>query len=509
VLVLATLAVYRAVPTGFIPDEDLGYFITSIQLPDGASLERTEEVADRASEILRSIPGIAATVTIGGFDTISATNPSNAAGIFTRLAPWSERRSREQSIDGILGRARESLGAIPQAQVLPLNPPPLRGISRTGGFELQVQDRSGGELHELGAAVGRLIDAGNAAPELEGLFTNFRTDVPQYLIEVDRVKAKALGVSITDVFETLQTYLGGSYINDFDRFGRVFRVYAQAESAERAAPEDVRRLYARSQRGEMVPLATLLTPHRIVGPRDIQHYNAFRSVRVNGRPGPGYSSGQAIAKMESLAREILPAGMAYEWTGFAYQEIEAANAKLQILGLSLLVVFLFLAAQYESWSLPLVILLSVPLAFLGALGAQWLRGLANDLYCQLGLVTLIGLASKNAILIVEFARQRRERGEPLVDAALEAAERRFRPVLMTAVAFILGVVPLVVARGAGAAARHSLGTAVAGGMIVATALSLVLVPSLFVIIQGAAERMWSRRPHAVAEAAGSVQEPGA
>jgi multidrug efflux pump subunit AcrB len=243
----------------------------------------------------------------------------------------------------------------------------------------------------------------------------------------------------------------------------------------------------------MVPLATLLTPHRIVGPRDIQHYNAFRSVRINGRPGPGYSSGQAIAKMELLARESLPAGMAHEWTGFAYQEIEAQSAKLQVLALSLLVVFLFLAAQYESWSLPLVILLSVPLAFLGALAAQWLRGLANDLYCQLGLVTLIGLASKNAILIVEFARLRREGGESLVQAALEAAERRFRPVLMTAVAFILGVVPLVFARGAGAAARHSLGTAVAGGMIIAKVLSLVLVPSLFVIIQGAAERVWPRR----------------
>jgi len=426
---------------------------------------------------------------------LSGSNPSHAAAIFTRLRPWPEREASGLSIEVLLARVRAEFERISEAQVLALNPAPIRGLSRTGGFELQIEDRSGGEPGDLTAAADRLIQAGNAERELRGLFTSFRSDVPQYRVELDRPKAKALGVSLSDVFQALQTYLGGTYVNDFDRFGRVFRVYAQAEAGERASPEDVHRLYTRSSSGEMVPLSTLLTVRRIVGPREIPHYNAFRAARINGSPAPGYSSGQAIAKLDRLAHEILPEGMTHEWTGFAYQEIQAGRATLQILALSLIVVFLFLAAQYESWSLPLVILLSVPLAFLGALTAQWLRGLANDLYCQLGLVTLIGLASKNAILIVEFAKHRHEQGAGLVEAALLAAETRFRPVLMTAVAFVLGVLPLVLARGAGAAARHSLGTAVTGGMIAATVLSLVLVPALYVIVQGAAERVWrSARP---------------
>jgi len=497
-LALATLGMFRAVPSGFVPDEDQGYFITSIRLPDGASLQRTERVTDRVVEILRSTPGIEGTVSIGAFDMLSGSNPSHAAAIFTRLRPWPEREASGLSIEVLLARVRAEFERISEAQVLALNPAPIRGLSRTGGFELQIEDRSGGEPGDLTAAADRLIQAGNAERELRGLFTSFRSDVPQYRVELDRPKAKALGVSLSDVFQALQTYLGGTYVNDFDRFGRVFRVYAQAEAGERASPEDVHRLYTRSSSGEMVPLSTLLTVRRIVGPREIPHYNAFRAARINGSPAPGYSSGQAIAKLDRLAHEILPEGMTHEWTGFAYQEIQAGRATLQILALSLIVVFLFLAAQYESWSLPLVILLSVPLAFLGALTAQWLRGLANDLYCQLGLVTLIGLASKNAILIVEFAKHRHEQGAGLVEAALLAAETRFRPVLMTAVAFVLGVLPLVLARGAGAAARHSLGTAVTGGMIAATVLSLVLVPALYVIVQGAAERVWrSARPLAV------------
>jgi hydrophobe/amphiphile efflux-1 (HAE1) family protein len=489
----ATLLVFRAVPTGFMPDEDQGYFVVSLQLPDGAALERTERVSDRVERLLLATPGIRDTVAIGGFDLLSGTNPTNAGTIFAGLAPWSERGSAGLSVDAILAGVRPELGALAEAQVFALNPPPLRGVSSTGGFEFQVQDPSGGDLRELAAATQRLVDAGNAAPELAGLFTSFRADVPQYFVELDRVKAKMLGVSVTDVFETLQTYLGAVYVNDFDRFGRVFRVFAQAESDVRATPDDVRRLYARSSRGEMVPLATLLTPRRVVGPRDIPHYNVFRAARINGAAAPGYSSGEAIAAMERLAREILPARMSFEWTGVALQEIQAGNAAAWILGLSLVVVFLFLAAQYESWSLPLVIMLSVPLAFLGALGAQWARGLANDVYCQLGLVTLIGLASKNAILIVEFAKRRREEGAGLVEAALAAARTRFRPVLMTALAFILGVVPLVIASGAGAAARQSLGTAVFGGMILATLLTLVLVPSLYVIVQGASDRIRMRR----------------
>jgi multidrug efflux pump subunit AcrB len=298
-------------------------------------------------------------------------------------------------------------------------------------------------------------------------------------------------VRVDEVFETLQTFMGGLYINDFDRFGRLFRVYAQAEGDLRSKPEDVHRLWVRSERGEMVPLSTLLSLKRVSGPRDIPHYNVYRSAKIQGQAAPGYSSGEALDRMEEIARELLPPTMSFEWTGTAYQERQAGNEARIILALSLLVVFLFLAAQYESWSLPFAILLVVPLAFLGALGAQSLRGLSNDLYCQIGLVTLIGLASKNSILIVEFAKQRRDEGASLLDAAREAAEIRLRPVLMTALSFILGVAPLVIATGAGSQARRSLGTAVFGGMLVATVLSLVLVPALYVTVQGAAE--WLHR----------------
>jgi multidrug efflux pump subunit AcrB len=337
-----------------------------------------------------------------------------------------------------------------------------------------------------------VVDEGNRSPQLQNLFTSFRPTAPQISVELDRPKAKTLGVRVDDVFETLQVFMGGLYVNDFDRFGRLFRVFAQAEGDLRAQPDDVERLWVRSERGEMVPLTTLLRLERSAGPRDIPRYNLYRSAKIQGEAAPGHSSGEALDRMEEIARQVLPPTMSYEWTGTAFQERQAGREAQIILLLSLLVVFLFLAAQYESWSLPLAIMLVVPLAFLGALTAQALRGLSNDLYCQIGLVTLIGLASKNSILIVEFAKRRREEGASLLDAAREAAEIRLRPVLMTAFSFILGVVPLVVASGAGAAARHSLGTAVFGGMLLATLLSLVLVPALYVIVQGSAEWLGRR-----------------
>jgi hydrophobe/amphiphile efflux-1 (HAE1) family protein len=495
----ATLLLFRAVPAGFVPDEDQGYFITSFQLPDGASLERSLAVAKQVEKVLLGTPGIVGTNLFGGFDVLTGTFPPNVGSVFVTLAPWHEREEKGLSLDSIFAQVRPQLAAIPGARVLALNPAPIRGLSRTGGFEFQLQDRSGGSLEALAAMAQRLVDAGNASPELQGLFTTFRPSVPQVFVDLDRAKAKSLGIPVSDVFETLQVFMGGLYVNDFDRFGRAFRVYAEAEGAFRTRPEDVSRLWVRSARGEMVPLSALVRLEPVTGPRDVSHYNVYRSANIQGQAAPGHSSGQALDRMEAIARELLPETMSFEWTGTAYQERQAGSDAQLILLLSLVVVFLFLAAQYESWSLPFAIMLAVPLAFLGALAAQGLRGFANDLYCQIGLVTLIGLASKNSILIVEFARRRRDEGESLVDAAREAAEVRFRPVLMTAFAFVLGVVPLVIATGAGAAARRSLGTAVFGGMLVATLLSLVLVPALFVVVQGAAEWLSRRLRGARAE----------
>jgi hydrophobe/amphiphile efflux-1 (HAE1) family protein len=488
-LAALTLAIGRLLPAGFLPTEDQGYFITSFQLPDGASLERTLGVAKQVEEILLSTPGITGTNLFGGFDALTQTSPPNFGTVFVSLAPWREREREGRSLERIFAEVRPRLAAIPGARALALDPAPVRGLSRTGGFEFQLQDPTGGSLATLAEVAQRIVDEGSRAPELRGLFTTFRPTAPQVFVDLDRAKAKALGVRVDDVFDTLGTFMGGVYVNDFDRFGRLFRVYAQAEGDLRTQPDDVKRLWVRSERGEMIPLSTLVRLERTSGPRDIPHYNVHRSVKIQGQPAPGYSTGQALDRMEAIAREVMPPTMTFEWTGVAFQERQAGREAQLILALSLLVVFLFLAAQYESFSLPLVIMLAVPLAFLGAFAAQLLLGLASDVYGQIGLVTLIGLASKNSILIVEFARRRRAEGASLVDAAREAAEIRFRPVLMTALAFILGVVPLVLATGAGSAARRSLGTAVFGGMLAATALSLVLVPGLYVVVQGAAERL--------------------
>jgi HAE1 family hydrophobic/amphiphilic exporter-1/multidrug efflux pump len=506
----ATYALLRRVPTGFAPTEDQGYFLVNIQLPDAASLERTDAVLRQVEQILAETPGVTDMVAFAGRSFISGVNGPNVASIFPRLSPWSERKRPELQAGAILARLRARFAQIPDAVVVIFPPPPIRGISSGGGFQFELQTIGGASLADLGTAAGQVIEAARQRPELVGLYTAFRPGVPQLDAQVDRTKAKTLGIPISDVFTSLQIFLGSLYVNDFNAFGRVWRVQLQAEPDFRATPSDVARLYVRSQPGQMVPLSTLVTVRPITGPDTITHYNLYRSAEIAGDTAPGASSGQAIAAMEDVARR-LPAGIAYEWTGLAFQEIESGSQAGFVFALSALFVFLVLAAQFESWLIPLAVILTVPLGVFGALGALWLRGLANDVYAQIGLALLIGLASKNAILIVEFAKERREHGLPVAEAAREAARLRFRPILMTSFAFILGVVPLLVASGAGAASRHSIGTTVFGGMLAITLLGVLLVPAFYVAVERLAEWRPTARRHpeplpASAAAAGEGSE---
>jgi len=437
---------------------------------------------------LLAIPGVASGVVNGGTDFLTGAAASNAAACYMILKPWDERHTPEVQLDAILGRARRELGQIPTAVVAAFNPPPIRGLGSTGGFQMQIQDLVHQSFPDFAKRVSSLVEAANASGQVTGVVSSLRTNIPQYSVEIDRTKAKALGLSLSDVFGTLEVYLGGYYVNDFNRFGRVYRVTVQAEPNERALPEDVTKLYTRNATGEMVPLSTIARVKSIVGPQTISHYNLFRTAALTGSAAPGRSSGQAIHDMEALANKTLPEGTSFEWTGLSLQEIRAGGAAPILFGLALIVVYLTLAALYESWVLPFAIMLVVPLAVLGALFAQWLRGLANDVFCQVGLVMLVGLASKNAILVVEFAKMLREQGESIERAALHAARVRLRPILMTSFAFIFGVIPLVIATGAGSASRNSLGTAVFGGMLLSTFLSLAVVPVFFVLIERVRER---------------------
>jgi len=487
-LVFATYTMFKMVPTGFVPSEDQGYFFAMLQSPEGTSLDRTGNVCRLVEDILKKTPGVKNVVMVGGYNLLnSAMDPSSAAA-FVMLDPWDERKTPELSLDGIMGAFMAQTQAINEAIIIPFPPPPIQGLSTTGGFEYELQDLAGGSLVELRAVAEKLIREGRENPALTPLSTTFEVNYPQFYVTVDRTKAKSLQVSISDLFTTLQTFLGSMYVNDFNKFGRVYRVFMQAEDNYRAKREDIAKLYVRAADGNMVPLSALVKIKQIRGVQSIKHYNLFRTVSLYGGNAPGYSTGQAIAAMEAMSAKNLSSEYGYEWTGTAYQEIEAGGMAPYIFSLALVFVFLFLAAQYESWVMPLMILLAVPLAILGALLAQHIRGLDNDVYCQIGLVVLIGLASKNAILIVEFARSLREQGKSIVEAAVQASRERVRPILMTAFAFILGVFPMVIATGAGAASRHSLGTAVFGGMIASTFLSLVLVPVLYVVLERLRER---------------------
>jgi len=480
-VVLAAAAwLYTTVPTAFLPDEDQGYVISLVQGPEGSSLERTRDVIDQVDQIYLDSPEVEGTFSLGGFG-FSGSTP-NRGVIFSPLIPWGNRPRAEQSAQAVLAQVRPQLGQINAANVIAFNPPTIQGLGNVSGFVFQLQDRGNNDMQTFLQAKDDLIAQANAAPELQNVFTTYTANAPQLAVDIDRNLAKAMGVDIDEILNTLQSFLGSRYVNDFNAFGRTYRVYIQADQAFRANPADIGQLYVRSDTGEMVPLETLVRVSTTTGPQIINHYNLFRSIEINGAAALGYSSGQAIAAMERIANQILPNTMGFEWSGISLEELESGGQAPLIFGLGIVFVFLVLAAQYENFIDPIIILLAVPLAMLGALLAVSLRGFPNDVYCQVGLVMLIGLASKNAILIVEFANQLRDEGLSIMRAAVEAAQQRLRPILMTAISTLLGILPLVIATGAGAASRQSLGTAVFGGMIVSTVLSLFVVPVLYIVI---------------------------
>jgi len=487
-----TAWLYLKVPTAFLPEEDQGYFITIIQGPQGVSLQYTKNVMDKVEQEILQNPGVSGTFTIGGFGFSGSS--ANSGAIFATLKPWSERQGKNLSVQEIIGQLGGSLSAFTEARVFPVNPPSIDGLGNFGGFVFQLQDRRGNtEIDSLVEQMGQFLGKANQTPGLMAVFSTFQANSPQLEIEVNRNQAKALQVDIDEIFKTLETSLGSEYVNNFDLQQRNYRVYLQADKQFRSNPDDINQLYVRSQTDQMIPLSTLVTMKPTVGAQTINHFNLFRSVEINGSAAPGFSSGEAIQSMEQIAKEILPRGFGFQWSGISLEEIESGGLAPVIFGLGLVFVFLVLAAQYENYVDPLIIMLSVPLAIMGALIAQSLRGLSNDVYCQIGLVMLIGLASKNAILIVEFANQLREQGLPIVKAAVEAAQERLRPILMTAFSTLLGIFPLVIATGAGSGSRRSLGTAVFGGMLIATFLSLFVVPILYIVVKLIQDRVF--KPH--------------
>ena len=486
-----TYWIYGVVPQAFVPEEDQGYFMVQVQAPAGASLEYTGNIARLAEQIIMKDPDVLALFSVMGFSFSGAA--SNQGLMFARLKPFDDRPGPEHSVQAVLGRVGGQLFGIPGAIIIGFAPPSIPGLSRFGGFEFQVLDQAGTDISNLAAATGAIVRAGNQSPTLRGLFSAFTANDPQIQVTIDRQRALALGLPLGEITSAMQIFLGSQYVNDFEFNNRAYRVYVQADQRFRSNPQGLKQLYARTRGGDMVPLEQVVSIKEVTAPQVISHFNLFRSATINGSAARGVSSGEALREMERLAETNLPEGMGYAWSGISLEETKAGRQSFLIFGLALLLVYLTLAAQYESLVLPFIVLLGVPLAVLGALSAQWVRGLANDVYCQVGLVMLIGLAAKNAILIVEFAEQLRGRGLSVVDAAIEASRLRLRPILMTSLAFILGVLPLVFATGAGQEARNSVGTAVAGGMLLSTFLNVVFIPVLYVVVQSIRGRLsWGR-----------------
>ena len=500
---------FTRLPTGFLPTEDQGYMMVHVQLPDAASQERTNEVLDRVDGIIAGTPGVADWVIFGGFNLIDGTASSNTAIVFITLTPWEERNEPELKQEVILANLQQRFYSIQDSIIYAFLPPAIPGLGVAGGFQFQLEDRGGIGLQELNSMLQEILHDGNAQSGLAGLNSTFSISVPQLFAEVDRTKAKTLGIPLDQVFGTLQAYLGSAYVNDFNKFGRTWQVTVQADNRFRIEPEDIRKLEVRNYDGEMVPLGTLIHVDQTVGPQTILRYNLYPTASITGSAAPGYSSGQALNLMEQMAREKLPTSMGFEWTGMSYQEKKVGSEAILIFALAIVLVFLVLSAQYESWTSPAAVIMVVPLAVLGTVVAVMMKGADNNVYTQIGITLLIGLASKNAILIVEFAMQEREKGKSLVEAALDACKLRFRPILMTAISSIAGFMPLVVAVGAGAASQQAIGTAVVGGMVAATVMSLTFTPVFYLVMKRFGERgdrsgQSSREPAAPGETPGQA-----
>ena len=489
VVILGAGILARAIPAGFIPDEDQGIFGVNVQLPPGASLARTSEVLKKVEEILAKTEGVESYQTIGGYGVVTNTYQPNYGSLFARLKPWEERHGEELHVKGIMAGLQKQFAAIPEGVIFPFNIPTLSGFGAASGFNFLIQDRSGSmTVEELGEQAHSFIAAGRQRPELGNLFTSFDPNYPQVKVDLDREKARTLGVPVNEVFQTMSTAMGGAFVNDFNRFGRLYRVYVQAESIDRLKAEDIGRIYARSRTtNSMVPLSTLVSISNIAGTELTTRFNLLRSVEMQGSPARGYTSGQALAALEEVFAQTMPKEMSFSYSSLSYQE-KIAPPPAPTFILAIICVFLLLAAMYESWRLPWAVLLGSPLVALGALFGVWLMGYDNNVYVQIGLVMLIGLAAKNAILIVEFAKAKHEEGSSLEDAALTSARLRFRPILMTAFAFILGVVPLMKASGAGAGAQNVMGVGVFFGMLVATALGVFIIPGNFTFVLGLGTR---------------------
>jgi multidrug efflux pump len=486
VLAVSTLGLFKAVPGGFVPAQDKQYLIGFAQLPDGATLDRTEDVIRRMGEITLKQPGVEHAVSFPGLSINGFTNSSNSGIVFVTLKPFEERKGAALSAGAIAQALNQKYGAIQDAFIVMFPPPPVQGIGTTGGFKLQLEDRGSVGIAGMDAALKAFMAKASQAPELAGLFSSYQVNVPQLYADIDRTKARQLGVPITDIFDTMQIYLGSLYANDFNKFGRTYTVRVQADAAYRARAEDIGLLKVRSTTGEMVPLSALMKVTPTFGPERAMRYNGFLTADINGGPAPGYSSGQAQEAVKRIAAETLPPGVSYEWTDLTYQEILAGNSAVLIFPLAILLVFLVLAAQYESLTLPLAILLIVPMGLLAAMTGVWLTRGDNNVFTQIGLMVLVGLSAKNAILIVEFARELEFAGRTPLRAAIEAAGLRLRPILMTSMAFIMGVLPLVLSTGAGSEMRHAMGVAVFFGMIGVTAFGLFLTPVFYVLLRALA-----------------------